>query len=86
MGLVIYNWISNPVSTDELLYCIPVCAPYSSLMDYKFKYWIEFYFMFRVKILPGKSKKGKLIKEINEYFKQKATPVRWFEDYLDYVV
>ncbi|XP_068212813.1 ribosome quality control complex subunit NEMF-like [Palaemon carinicauda] len=41
-----------PVSEDELLYAIPVCAPYVAMTNYKFK----------VKLTPGPGKKGKACK------------------------
>ncbi|KAF8564605.1 hypothetical protein P879_10196 [Paragonimus westermani] len=39
----------QPVDGDILLYALPVCAPYSSLVNYKFK----------VKLTPGTAKRGK---------------------------
>lgn len=39
----------NPLSSDILLYAVPVCGPYSALQSYKY----------RVKIIPGSAKKGK---------------------------
>lgn len=39
----------NPLSSDILLYAVPVCAPYNALQAYKY----------RVKITPGTAKKGK---------------------------
>lgn len=47
-----------PFPDDELLYAIPVCGPYSSLMRYKF----------RVKLTPGTAKKGKCCKQAVEVF------------------
>lgn len=47
-----------PHSEDELLYVIPVVAPYSTLMPYKFK----------VKILPGQTKRGKASKTAMSVF------------------
>jgi len=41
-----------PVSEDELLFAIPVCAPYNTLINYKFK----------VKLTPGTGKRGKSCK------------------------
>jgi len=40
----------NPLPNDILLYAVPVCAPYSALQSYKY----------RVKIIPGPAKKGKV--------------------------
>lgn len=42
----------QPKDIDELLYAIPVCAPYDTLQKYKYK----------VKIEPGGQKKGKASK------------------------
>lgn len=41
-----------PVSEDELLFAVPVCAPYTTMTNYKFK----------VKLTPGPGKKGKACK------------------------
>ena len=41
-----------PVGDDELLFALPVCAPYSALSNYKFK----------VKLIPGTGKRGKVVK------------------------
>ncbi|KAF2368485.1 protein of unknown function DUF3441 [Trinorchestia longiramus] len=41
-----------PVPEDELLYCVPMCAPYNALSNYKYK----------VKLTPGPGKKGKACK------------------------
>jgi len=43
---------------DTLLYAFPVCAPYETLRDYKFK----------VKVIPGNEKKGKAVKTCLETF------------------
>ncbi|KAF6778162.1 hypothetical protein AHF37_02674 [Paragonimus kellicotti] len=48
----------QPVDGDVLLYALPVCAPYSSLMNYKFK----------VKLTPGTAKRGKAAKMSMNYF------------------
>ena len=42
----------QPVLEDELLFALPVCAPYSALLNYKYK----------VKLIPGTGKRGKVIK------------------------
>ncbi|XP_046459806.1 nuclear export mediator factor NEMF-like isoform X2 [Daphnia pulex] len=47
-----------PQLEDELLYVIPVVAPYSTLMPYKYK----------VKILPGQTKRGKASKTAMSVF------------------
>lgn len=46
---VMNSLTGSPHEDDTILYAVPVCAPYSTLADYKF----------RVKLLPGQSKKGK---------------------------
>lgn len=43
----------QPKDIDELLYAIPVCAPYDTLQKYKFK----------VKLIPGGQKRGKGAKQ-----------------------
>lgn len=47
----------NPLPNDILLYAVPVCGPYNALQSYKY----------RVKIIPGTSKRGKGNK--NYFFK-----------------
>jgi len=41
-----------PVAEDELLFAVPVCAPYNTLLNYKYK----------VKLTPGTGKRGKSCK------------------------
>jgi len=41
-----------PVAEDELLFAVPVCAPYNTLLNYKYK----------VKLTPGNGKRGKSCK------------------------
>jgi len=41
-----------PVVEDELLFAVPVCAPYNTLLNYKYK----------VKLTPGNGKRGKSCK------------------------
>jgi len=50
----------QPNEEDELLYAIPVCAPWVCLQKYKY----------RVKLLPGSVKKGKLVRSITSNFVQ----------------
>jgi len=47
-----------PLTEDELLYVVPVVAPYSTLTTYKYK----------VKIIPGQSKRGKASKSALQVF------------------
>ncbi|KAL7676949.1 hypothetical protein ACOME3_003198 [Neoechinorhynchus agilis] len=54
-----------PKESDELLFCIPVYAPYSSLLSYKY----------RAKLQPGQYKRGKAGKSImNGFISDKNTP------------
>ena len=48
----------KPTSDDTLLFCLPVCAPYSTLQNYKYK----------VKFTPGTGKKGKSAKQAISIF------------------
>ncbi|KAJ8327078.1 hypothetical protein O5D80_004502 [Batrachochytrium dendrobatidis] len=48
----------QPHETDNLLYAIPVCAPWTALQKYKYK----------VKLLPGALKRGKAAKSITASF------------------
>jgi len=47
-----------PVSEDGLLYALPMCGPYFSMLNYKY----------RVKLTPGPMKKGKGAKQAIELF------------------
>ncbi|KAK6182203.1 hypothetical protein SNE40_009935 [Patella caerulea] len=55
-----------PLPEDEILYAVPMCAPYNSLTNYKYK----------VKALPGNTKRGKATKSaLNMFITDKtATP------------
>jgi len=48
----------KPLPEDVILYAIPVCAPYATLAQYKF----------RVKLTPGNQKRGKASKQCVEMF------------------
>ncbi|ODN03333.1 Nuclear export mediator factor NEMF [Orchesella cincta] len=48
----------SPLEQDELLYAIPVIAPYSTLQNYKF----------RIKMTPGTAKRGKAAKTALDSF------------------
>ena len=52
------NLTGMPFKDDCLLEVHPVCAPYSSLLKYKFK----------IKIIPGTMKKGKVMKLASDLF------------------
>ena len=47
-----------PKKNDNLMQVYPVCAPYSTLSKYKYK----------VKLIPGPTKRGKALKLIYEIF------------------
>ncbi|KRZ95307.1 Nuclear export mediator factor Nemf [Trichinella sp. T8] len=53
----------NPTEDDNILFALPVCAPYAALSNYKFK----------VKLTPGTTKKGKAIKTAIDLFMQDRT-------------
>ncbi|XP_041351637.1 nuclear export mediator factor Nemf-like [Gigantopelta aegis] len=56
-----------PFVDDELLYAIPMCAPYSCLINFKYK----------VKLLPGNTKRGKAAKTaINMFLHEKSATSR----------
>lgn len=42
-----------PVEDDNLLFAVPVCAPYTSMQSFKYK----------IKLLPGQGKKGKVTRQ-----------------------
>jgi hypothetical protein len=46
---VLDSLTAQPIAEDMLHFAIPVCAPYTALLKYKYK----------VKLLPGAMKKGK---------------------------
>jgi len=48
----------SPLENDELLYAVPVVAPYATLQNYKF----------RIKMTPGTAKRGKAAKTALESF------------------
>ncbi|KAL7931078.1 hypothetical protein V8C35DRAFT_311210 [Trichoderma chlorosporum] len=51
--------VGTPLAGDEILEVVPVCAPWSALVRFKYK----------VKMQPGSVKKGKAIKEVLERLK-----------------
>jgi len=56
-----------PVAEDELLFAVPVCAPYNTLLNYKYK----------VKLTPGTGKRGKSCKTaLAMFLADKATTPR----------
>jgi len=56
-----------PLTEDELLFAIPVCAPYNAILNYKYK----------VKLMPGNTKKGKAMKTaLNMFVHEKTTTSR----------
>jgi len=58
LGVNLTAFTGKPLPTDNLLYAIPVCAPYETLRDYKYK----------IKIIPGNEKKRKSIKNMSGHF------------------
>jgi hypothetical protein len=54
--------IGQPREDDIFLFAIPVCAPYSCLKNYKYK----------VKMIPGAGKRGKVGKEALQMIKQES--------------
>ncbi|GIX85354.1 nuclear export mediator factor NEMF homolog [Caerostris extrusa] len=61
-----------PVLDDTLLYAVPVCAPYSSILSYKYK----------VKIIPGSSRRGKAAKTALQIFMHEKTAIQREKDLL----
>eukprot|EP01137_Pigoraptor_chileana_P019675 Opistho-2@81013 len=56
-----------PLANDELLFAVPVCAPYSAMSAYKF----------RVKLTPGITKKGKAAKAaLNAFIQNREATAR----------
>ncbi|KAK7505562.1 hypothetical protein BaRGS_00003307 [Batillaria attramentaria] len=60
---IINSLTGQPHPEDELLYAIPCCAPYNSLINYKYK----------VKLLPGTTKRGKAAKTALNMFQHDKT-------------
>ncbi|CAF0704686.1 unnamed protein product [Brachionus calyciflorus] len=64
---VIDSLTGNPLEEDELLFCLTVCAPYSTLQNYKHK----------VKMIPGTTKRGQAVKTgIEMFVRDKTTTQR----------
>lgn len=64
---LINSLVVSPEPEDNLLYAVPVCAPYSSMNAYKFK----------VKLIPGSTKRGKASKTALAIFlKEKSATER----------
>ncbi|KAG1651557.1 Nuclear export mediator factor NEMF [Nymphon striatum] len=67
LGNVLDSLTGCPNPDDELLFSIPICAPYGTLQSYKFK----------VKLTPGTGKRGKAAKTALQIFlKSKETTQR----------
>ncbi|XP_019850525.1 PREDICTED: nuclear export mediator factor Nemf-like [Amphimedon queenslandica] len=62
----------SPLPNDELLYAIPVCAPYSAMHNYKFK----------VKLIPGTNRRGKAAKTAVHKFVQSKDSTQLEKDLL----
>ncbi|KAI9222333.1 fibronectin-binding protein A N-terminus-domain-containing protein [Blastocladiella britannica] len=54
-----------PVPEDTLMYAVPMCAPYSSVLNFKYK----------VKLTPGSMKKGKAMKLCLQIFNKAALAI-----------
>ncbi|CAG5114692.1 unnamed protein product, partial [Candidula unifasciata] len=61
-----------PLPEDEILFAVPVCAPYSALLNYKYK----------VKLMPGSGKKGKAVKTALNMFVHEKTATSREKDLL----
>ncbi|KAG8184693.1 hypothetical protein JTE90_013086 [Oedothorax gibbosus] len=61
-----------PVPEDMLLFAVPVVAPYSSILSYKYK----------VKIIPGGSRRGKAAKTALQIFMHEKTALQREKDLL----
>ncbi|CAL4114173.1 unnamed protein product [Meganyctiphanes norvegica] len=55
---IINSLTAIPTSEDEILYAVPVCAPYTTMTNYRYK----------VKLTPGPGKKGKATKQAVSHF------------------
>ncbi|OUC45308.1 hypothetical protein D917_08516, partial [Trichinella nativa] len=62
----------NPTEDDNILFALPVCAPYAALSNYKFK----------VKLTPGTTKKGKAIKTAIDLFMQDRTALPGLREFI----
>ena len=62
-------WTGNPKVGDTLLYAKPVLAPYAALATYKY----------RVKLTPGRGKRGKIAKQCLSYMKSTSRPATTFQ-------
>ncbi|XP_057335309.1 ribosome quality control complex subunit NEMF homolog [Microplitis mediator] len=61
------QFTGKPIDEDELLFAVPVIAPYSTVLNYKFK----------VKLMPGTGKRGKAAKTaLAMFLKDKSTTAR----------
>ncbi|PRD24469.1 UNVERIFIED_CONTAM: Nemf [Trichonephila clavipes] len=61
-----------PTADDTLLYAVPVCAPYSTMLPYKYK----------LKIIPGSNRRGKAAKTALQIFMQEKTATSREKDLL----
>ena len=55
---LISKFTENPNKNSDIVYCIPILGSYKSLSSYKYK----------IKLIPGKQKKNKIIKTIISHF------------------
>jgi len=66
LGVNLTALTGKPFPTDNLLYAIPVCAPYDTLRDYKYK----------VKLVPGNEKKGRALSLCMDVFMREGATER----------
>lgn len=69
---IINSLTGQPHAEDELLYAIPCCAPYNALTHFKYK----------VKLLPGTTKRGKAAKTALNMFQHDKTAAMREKDLL----
>ena len=54
----LYKLVGNPHPEDKYEFFVPMCAPYNSIKENRFK----------IKLVPGGLKKGKAARNILQYF------------------
>ncbi|KNG77641.1 hypothetical protein PFMG_03901 [Plasmodium falciparum IGH-CR14] len=59
----IHKLTNSPNEGDNLSFAIPMCAPYSAIQTHKYK----------IKLVPGNTKKGKVADSCISYFLKNAT-------------
>lgn len=69
---ILDSFTGCPLPEDILLYCIPVCAPYTAVLSYKYK----------VKLIPGTNRRGKAAKMALHRFVQSRESTQREKDLL----